>query len=495
MGRKPRLSERAVSSAFWASAQSWGQQAVQLVVFVTLARLLGPEAYGLVGIALTVTTVGILFIGRAGWTEAVIQEPHLDARYLDTVFWWLVALSLALFACVWITAGSVAAWFETPEVERILPWLALVLPFKALAIVQDALLRRELRYGALAMCSLAGGGLGGVAGITAALIGAGAWSLVINQVGQLCVEFLVLWIIVPWRPGARLSFSRLGRVLAYSWGVLGARALELAEDLIARTLVARLLGVVAVGHYTMARRLLILSEQLLVAPLSGIAMPIFSQIGHQRGSLREPLRLGMQTMALVAFPGYVGLALVVPDLLPLAFGRQWAPASTAVQIAALLGPTLPITRLCAALLLALGQAGALVALNAAATAALLLLLLVPEELTVEVVMMAFVARTWLTLPLLVVVVQWLTRVDVVGCLRSLLPLLVATLLMATAVAVVRWEIGSGGSAARLALSILAGVSTYTVVLMVVARPLLERGWAIVRTRHRRRSLALPTDAT
>lgn len=489
------LSARAVTSAVWASAESWGQQLVQLAVFVTLARVLGPEAYGLVGVALIVTTIGILVINRGGWAEAVIREPHLDAQYLDTIFWWLAALSLALLIGVWAAAGAVAAWFETPEVQQILPWLALVMPIKAMGIVQGALLRRELKYRVLALRSLIGVTLGGIAGIAAALLGAGAWSLVINQVGQLLVESLVLWIAVPWRPGRQLSLSRLARVVAFAWGVLGARALEVAEDLVARTLIARLLGVVAVGHYTMARRLLTLSERLLVTSLSGIAMPIFSQIGHRRGNLQEPLQLGMQILALVAFPGYVGLALVVPDLLPLVFGRHWAPAVVAVQLATLLGPTLPITRLSAALLLALGHATALAGLNACASVVLLLLLLVPDRLSVETVMLAFTLRTWLTLPLLVLVVQWLTRVDVVSCLRSLLPLLAATLVMAAAVASVRWTIGAEGSALlRLVLSILAGAGSYAVVVAIVARPLLERGWQLVRDRRDARPATLPPRA-
>jgi O-antigen/teichoic acid export membrane protein len=493
MDRQPRLRERAVSSAFWASAQSWGQQVVQLVVFVTLARLLGPEAYGLVGVALTVTTIGILVINRGGWTEALIQEPDLGPDYLDTVFWWLVALSLALFGGAWIAAGPVAAWFGTPEVERILPWLALIVPFKALGIVQDGLLRRQLQYRALAVRSLTGVVLGGIAGIAAALLGAGAWSLVINQVGQLGVESLVLWMSVRWRPGGRLSLARLCRVVGYAWGVLGASALEVGEDLVARTLVARLIGVVAVGHYTIARRLLLLSEQLLVGPLSGIAMPLFSQIGHRRGELEAPLRLGLQITALVTFPAYVGLALVMPDLLPLVFGRQWSSATRAVQIAVLLGPALPIARLCAALLLALRHATALAALNTCATAALFLLLCAFPKLTVEAVMAGFVLRTWLILPLTVAVVHRLTRVDVLGCLRTLLPLLLATLLMAFAVAGVRWGLGSEAPVLwRLGLSALAGAAVYGLVVAVAARPLLGRGWQIIRAR--RRSSALPSGA-
>jgi O-antigen/teichoic acid export membrane protein len=94
----PALKDRAAKGALWASVESWSAQFVQLLIVLVLARLVGPEAYGLMAIALVVVQLSQLLIANAGWSEALIQHQRLEPALCGTVFWMLVA-TVAVHSC------------------------------------------------------------------------------------------------------------------------------------------------------------------------------------------------------------------------------------------------------------------------------------------------------------------------------------------------------------------------------------------------------------
>ena len=88
---------RAVKGVAWTAAEVWTRQLLQAASFVILARLLGPEAWGLVGIALIFTVAGTSLLTETGWVPALVRAQDLSGETLDTVFW--TALGAAALCC------------------------------------------------------------------------------------------------------------------------------------------------------------------------------------------------------------------------------------------------------------------------------------------------------------------------------------------------------------------------------------------------------------
>jgi O-antigen/teichoic acid export membrane protein len=83
---RPALGARAAKGALWASIENWFAQLAQLLVVFVLARLVGPEAYGLMAIAVVLVQLSQLLISNAGWSEALIQRQRLETELCDAVF-------------------------------------------------------------------------------------------------------------------------------------------------------------------------------------------------------------------------------------------------------------------------------------------------------------------------------------------------------------------------------------------------------------------------
>jgi len=201
------LRQRAVRAVTWSAVSAGGAQLAGVLIFVALARLLPPEAFGLVAWAGVFMGFLQIFV-TAGLSQSLVQREHLEDGHLDAALYASLALTAAIGAIVVLGAGPLATFLDEPALAPVLGWLALVLPLNALAAVPQAILRRELRFKPLAMRVLTANTIGGIAGIAMALLGFGIWALVGQQVVTAATAAVVLWTSITWRPGLRGSWLR-----------------------------------------------------------------------------------------------------------------------------------------------------------------------------------------------------------------------------------------------------------------------------------------------
>jgi PST family polysaccharide transporter len=481
VGRRPtNLRRNVTAGALWASLEIWGRQLVQLALFAVLARLLGPEAYGLIGIAAAVTAAVDVLVGRGGWSEALIQQRDLEPAHLDAVFWFALAGTSCLALLILVAAQPVSDLFGDTRLEGILRWLSLTLPIYGLTIVPAGLLRREFDFAPHTLRAILSSLGAGAVSIPMALWGFGVWSLVGYHVAQAVVTTAVLWWSHPWRPRFRFSPAHLRQLLPFVSGIMGDRIIGVADNLLPRFIVAYALGPVALGYFTAARRLLELLFQLATIPVSRVALPSFAAVGHDPERLGSMLRFGAQLAGLVAFPCFLGAAVVAPDLMPAVFGPKWAPSVQVFQVLALIGLVTPFNQLSVVLMQGMGRVGWLVALTLASTAVLLVLLALTGRLSITAVALAMLARTYLIFPVRLHIARRITGIDIIRSYRAALPALGAALLMALAVLLWRqWLPVGTGTWLALASSVAVGVGVYAATVAILARPLLRRAMGLL----------------
>ncbi|NBU09755.1 MAG: hypothetical protein EBS84_12170, partial [Proteobacteria bacterium] len=87
------LTRKTVRSAVWLLGSRAWTQVMNLTIGVTLARLLSPADYGLLGMVLVTTgLVGVL--ADLGLSAAVVQKQDLSQRELSGIFWFGLAAVL-----------------------------------------------------------------------------------------------------------------------------------------------------------------------------------------------------------------------------------------------------------------------------------------------------------------------------------------------------------------------------------------------------------------
>ena len=210
--------DRLASGAAWSIVGKAVQTVVTLATLVVIARMVGPEAYGV--FALTWITVGLIEIfATMAPIDTLVQRRELRPGHLNATFWASLVVGFLGLGCLTLAAGEVAGFLQGGALlEEILPARALTLPLGALAVVPIGLLMREARFKAIAGIESLASVAASLVGLAFAFGGAGVWSLVFMEIVRAFATAAVGFLVARWRPGVRLRAGVLGEARRFGHG-------------------------------------------------------------------------------------------------------------------------------------------------------------------------------------------------------------------------------------------------------------------------------------
>ena len=256
------LEKKATKSIFWSFIEKWGGQLISASVFLLLARLLGPDDFGLAALASVFISFMSAFVNQ-GFVPAIIQKEELSSKHLDTAFWSSLSIGTLMYLMTFTASGLIAKSFGEPELQLVIKWLALVFLIIAFESVQTAILQRNFDFKKLALRSLVATFVSGVIGVIVAFLGYGVWSLVAQQLVNRIINVIVLWKASPWRPGFNISIKHFRDLSSFGINVMGVNILRFFNQRSDDFLIGFFLGTTALGYYTVAYRLLRLMVNIL----------------------------------------------------------------------------------------------------------------------------------------------------------------------------------------------------------------------------------------
>jgi PST family polysaccharide transporter len=331
------LRERAATGLNWRFVTQGVQMILQGGVGVLLARLLPPEDFGLVGLALIVINFGRM-VSDLGLADAIVQHDELTRRHLRVGFTSSVALGLLLTGGLYLLAPSVAVFLRDARITPLLRFISVSFFLTGFSIVAEALLRRRMDFKRLMIVEVVSYGLGyGLVAITLALSGYGPWSLAWGTLAQSFVNAVVSYGLVrhPVRPLAALS--ELGELADFGVGVsLGSIANHLARkgDFF---VIGRLLGAGPLGLYTRAYRTMKFPLSYSGRVLSKVLFPALSRIREDTARVKAAYEKTISMLSLVVLPVMVMMIVLAPELIVGLFGEQWRGTVLPLQILAAFG--------------------------------------------------------------------------------------------------------------------------------------------------------------
>ena len=347
------LGGRVASSAGWALASQVPAQILGLVTSIVIARILGPFDVGLAAAAIVFSNLALIF-ADFGFAAVIIQRPVLTEADRSTAFWTGAALGGVLTVLGVALSWPVAALYDQPEVQPLFAALAITFLLSSLGIVQSGLLIRDLKFRSLELRTIAATAVSCVAGIVAAVAGAGPWAIVIQHIAIVGVSTALLWRASSWRPKMTFSRTSLREMAGYSSHVLGVDVLGWAMVSLDNFLIGRYLGPRALGTYSIAYSVMTTPIRRIASPLTNVFFPAFSAIKDAERIGGYWLRsTGM--VAAVVVPLTLGMIPVAPDLVDSFFGEEWEDAAILIQILAGVSLIQSLTSLCDSVLQALAH--------------------------------------------------------------------------------------------------------------------------------------------
>lgn len=326
------IGNASVKAVKWSALTTVGRFALQLIAQSVLARILGPENYGLFGIGMVVYTFGNFF-SSFGFGRNLLQKQEIsdsDIRFAFT--WQLMTGSLATLV-IYLTAGLIADYFNEPRALPVIQWLSLACLLNAATAPANNLLQRDLNFkitGLIQVISYAIGYLGFA--IPLAFNGYGVAALVTAWLVQAAVTFIASYWVHPhpikplfWFAGAKHAFG-------YGGTVFFTNIINWLLNNLDRVVIGRLLNTQAFGLYSAGYNLATMPNTLLLGTLQTTFLASGAKLQHDKQRLADSFLQVLASIWVLILPVFVFLALVSKDLVAILYGPKWEETASVLAI-------------------------------------------------------------------------------------------------------------------------------------------------------------------
>lgn len=318
----------------WSVLSKTATFGLKFVTVPILARLLTPEDFGSVAVALTVVQF-LAMIGGAGLTSALIVERDGDIDTVHTVFWSNLAMACAMALILFFGAQALGTMMGAPGSADLLRIMALLIPLQLTADVAYSLLAREMNFSKDAILSTVSEVTAALVALGMAFLGFGVWALVVQLFSSALIRLVGLYAITRYSPRLVLRPARIVPLLRYSSGLMGSEMANFVTFQAPMVVIARVLGLSDAGAYSAANRFASIPNQIVLSAVMGVLFPAFSLMGDDRKRRSDALMFSTQVMTVVLAPAMFGLWAVAEPAMLVLFGPQWAYAWPVLGLLAL----------------------------------------------------------------------------------------------------------------------------------------------------------------
>jgi PST family polysaccharide transporter len=314
----------------WSYVMSAGGNAIQVLLTLVVAALLGPREYGLMALAMVWVAL-VLVLLQFGPTFAVIQQHDITDDHVNASFWATLVGSGGCALVLAATAPLWAAFNGLPELVPLCLALTPVVVLQSFNVIQDAILRRRMQMRGIAVrVMLANLGAGATA-IGGALAGFGVWALVAQQLVWPALYAIMLWPIAGWRPRRGPILAPLRDLRRTSWQTYGGSIggyLSTRADVL---LMGAFFVPEIIGLWRFAQRLSEMTNEITAGGLRVVSLPHLARHGEDTPALERELGRLMYGASLLAFPA-LGMLAGVSDAVVRFVGDQWTLAADPLRV-------------------------------------------------------------------------------------------------------------------------------------------------------------------
>lgn len=321
---------------------------------MVLARLLTPNDFGQVALAMAVADLLFIAIGLSLPT-ALLREPadavELACRTSMTMMAIACCAAVAVGAC--ITVGLSALMSTTVAALFAVIALARMPPLFGLCLAAD--IQRRNAYGTFSIVIYGSQAVALVVAVMLGVLGAGVWSLVAREAVASIVLFALAWKFSRWRIRFGFDRTKARELLRFGALMLGSRAGDIMFHRYDTLVVGALAGTRQLGLYNQSYVLAELSNRVYAPVIFTVPLNTYAQLQGDRARTTRMYQLTMFAVVRSVVPLGVVIFVFPGEVLATAFGSQWKPGADMLRALGVYTLLLPVFEHARALMIANGR--------------------------------------------------------------------------------------------------------------------------------------------
>lgn len=295
---------------------------VSFVISIVIARLLVPEAYGVVAITNALLQIFSVFID-GGLGNALIQKKDSDDLDYSTVLITNVILCTVIYIVIYIIAPYMASFYQNNQLISLIRASGVLMLIYSVKSVLEAYISKNMMFKKFFFASLTGTVGAGVVGIIMALKGYGAWSLIISHLFDAFVDTVCMWISIRWMPSLKFSFERFKRLFSYGWKVLFTLFIERIYNKMYHFVIGKFYLSEDLAYYDKANGLTSKITDSIDGVVGYVLFPVFSNIQDDSNKTRNIARISLKMNTYVMYPLLFGVLAASESIIVVLLTKNW----------------------------------------------------------------------------------------------------------------------------------------------------------------------------
>lgn len=318
---------RRASRAFgWSFGNTVFSRLGTLAIGVALARMLGPEEFGIFAIA-TVTLLAVLSFNELGVSLAVIRWRDAPATIAPTINTIAVGSSAMLTAAVIFGAPWISALLGDVRAAPVVQVIAVSILLNGLVATSAAVMQREFMQKQRTIADQVNTWLGAGLSLLFVFLGWGAMSLAVGRlIASIVFGIMIIrWSPVPYRFGWDSAIAR--RLFRFGLPLAAASIVVFASGYADQMIVGSLLGAQALGFYVLAFNLASWPVSIFSLPLRAVAPAAFSALKSEPERMSKNFTRVLAILSCVAIPVCLAVSGAADPVVEFVYGSAWISAA------------------------------------------------------------------------------------------------------------------------------------------------------------------------
>lgn len=330
-----------ITNVIWRFAEKWGCQATTFVVTIVIARILNPDAYGIVAIVNSFIQIFTIFID-AGLGTSLVQKKDSDDLDFSTVFVANFILCVFIYLIIYALAPLIAKYYEILDLTILLRVSSISIIIYSLKNVQEAYISKHLLFKNFFFSSLAGTIGAGVVGILMAINGFGAWALIVSHLFDVIVDTIVMIFTVRWHPSFRFSLDRFKPLFKFSSRLLVSGLLNRLYNKMYHLLIGKYYSSSDLAYYDKGNNFTTKVTDNTDSVINYVLFPVMSKKQDDKNKLKNIAKRALTVNTYIVFPLLIGLFTVSNSVVKVLLTDKWLPAVPFIQLFCLINLFLPM---------------------------------------------------------------------------------------------------------------------------------------------------------
>jgi O-antigen/teichoic acid export membrane protein len=338
--------------AAWMILFKWTERGLGLLSTLVLVRLLSPEDFGMVAMAMSFILMAEMFSAFA-FDIALIHDQKAGPDHYNSAWTAEILLGATIAIVMWVFAYPISLFYEQPDLVALIAVLALGPLANGLENIGVVAFRKDLEFHKEFAFQVSRKIISFIVVVPLAFWLRSYWALVGGIIASKAGASVLSYWAHPFRP--KICFKELRSLLSFSKWLLLNNIVNFLKERSTDFFVGKIQGPATLGLFNVSYEFANLPTTEIGMPVNRALLPGFAKLGNEPDGIRQTMRNAVGLVALIAVPTGLGLFSVAPYFVPVVLGEKWLPSVAVMELLSINSSILVFHGTIVTLFIALGR--------------------------------------------------------------------------------------------------------------------------------------------